>query len=151
MYCIKYAHGYNISMRKALLQELVKENIIKNGLVIALAVIFYIPMQNSLRGIDEVRLWDFLLVISILLVTVSFANFAFTYQRSKLSTLQSRMLSHSATFIFLLLTAFMIELMVIIVQFVHPPLFFLVATFSLLLYLGIALYDFWDLFRISVK
>jgi hypothetical protein len=83
----------------------------------------------------------------MLLVTACFANFAFSYENSEISNLGNRLLSHFATFIFMLLIAFFLEAIVVGVQLVYPSLFFVILVFSVLLYVGVALYDFWDFLR----
>ena len=129
------------------LQKAIKENLLKNGLIIILALISYIPLSNALRQIKPDEIGDFLLIVSILLVTVCFANFAFTYEKSNLVAHGTRLLSHSATFIFMLLIALLLESMVIAVNVIYPSIYLIILTFSVLLYTGIALYDFWDLLR----
>jgi len=94
---------------------------------------------------------NLLSIISILLVTVCFANFAFTYNHSKMENVQMRILAHFTTFIFLLLTALLLEVLVISVGVTYPSMYNLVLVFSALLYLGIVLYDFWDFFKCFKK
>ncbi|MFA4931007.1 MAG: hypothetical protein WC570_04045 [Patescibacteria group bacterium] len=125
-----------------------RENIAKNILIIILAIIFYPYLANNLALIDAGQLNNFLLIISILLVTVCFANFAFTYERVNSKSIGQRWLAHAATFCFMLLMALLLESMAISVQTIYPTLSVLIWFFSGLLYLGIVLYDFWDAQRI---
>ncbi len=129
------------------LHKAIKENLLKNGLIIILALLSYNPLSNALREIKADQMGDFLLIVSILLVTVCFANFAFTYEKSNLVAHRTRLLSHSATFIFMLLIALLLESMVIAVNVIYPSIYVIILAFSVLLYIGIALYDFWDLLR----
>ncbi|MBI4273050.1 hypothetical protein HY621_04330 [Candidatus Uhrbacteria bacterium] len=124
-----------------------KENIIKNIVVILIATFLLSTISEALTQIKVEQMNDFLLMISMLLVTVSFANFAFTYEKSKLKTISGRFLSHTATGIFMLLTALLLESMVFAVQVVYPFFYPLILWFSLLLYCGIILYDAWDIAR----
>ena len=68
------------------MNQYIKDNIIKNIAIIVIAVFLYPVISNSLAQIKLEQTNDFLLIISMLLVTVCFANFAFTYERSKLKT-----------------------------------------------------------------
>ena len=113
-----------------------------------LVAAFLLPtISDALTQIKAEQMNDFLLMISMLLVTVSFANFAFTYEKSKLKTISGRLLSYTATGIFMLLTALLLESIMLAVQVVYPFFYPLILWFSLLLYLGIIFYDVWDIAR----
>ena len=124
-----------------------KQNIVKNVLIIIIAIFFWPVLSASLREIQIQQLGDFLVMISILLVTVCFANFAFTYEKSKLTTTSGKLLSHLATFIFMLLILLLLESMALAVRVIYPSFFPIIFWFSVLLYTGVILYDFWDFFR----
>jgi hypothetical protein len=83
----------------------------------------------------------------MLLVTVCFANFAFTYEKSNLQTKSGKLLAHSATGVFMLLTVLLLESITVAVKVVYPSLHAIILGFSILLYVGVILYDFWDLTR----
>ena len=125
----------------------IKENIIKHTIVLAIVVFLYPVILESLSKIKFEQTNDFLLTISTLLVTVCFANFAFTYEKSKLKTFTGKFLSHSATGIFLLLIGLLLESMIIAVKTIYPFFYFIIFGFAILLYIGIVLYDFWDILR----
>lgn len=125
----------------------IRDNLVKNILVVILAMMAYPYLSDTLAIIKVSDMGNFLLIISILLVTVCFPLFAFTYEKSKLQTSGQRLLSHAATFVFMLLAAFLLESMVLVVKFIYPPLYGVIFLFSVLLYVGIVLYDFWDLLR----
>ena len=61
-----------------------KENFIKNSAILIIAAFLWPIISNALDQIKPEQSNDFLLIISMLLVTVCFANFAFTYEKSKL-------------------------------------------------------------------
>ncbi|HLC91233.1 MAG TPA: hypothetical protein VJI15_05710 [Candidatus Nanoarchaeia archaeon] len=122
-----------------------KLNILKNGIVLIIAFFLYPAVSTSLRPITAEQTRDILLIISMLLVTVCFANFAFTYGKSKLQSATGKALAHVSTGVFLLLTALLLESIVIIVKTVYPAFYTLMIWFSVLLYSGIVLYDFWDI------
>ena len=129
------------------MQTYIKDNILKNILILIAAFFLYPVIVKSLSSIKFEQTNDFLLVISMLLVTVCFANFAFTYEKSKLRTVAGRMLAHSVTGVFILLTALLLESMIVAVKIVYPSFHTLIFLFSVILYVGIILYDFWDLMR----
>lgn len=122
-------------------------NIIKNLLVIVIAALLYPFLSMGLGQIQVEQSNNILLIISMLLVTVCFANFAFTYEKSKLETPLGKLLATSATGVFMLLTALLLESIVLIVKIVYAPFYLIILGFSILLYLGIVLYDFCDLMR----
>ena len=132
---------------KTLFEISIKENFLKNGIIIILIFLFYPSISNSLQLIDAAEIGNFLLVISMLLVTVCFANFAFSYEFSIMDKIGMRLLSHFSTFIFMLLIALLLETLIISINMVYPSLLMIILIFSILLYLGVALYDFWDFFR----
>ncbi|HBU06629.1 MAG TPA: hypothetical protein DEB09_00935 [Candidatus Magasanikbacteria bacterium] len=125
----------------------IKQNIVKNILVLLLAICSYPIILNSLTQIKFEQTNDFLLTISMILVTVCFANFAFTYEKSKLQTRGGALLAHCATGVFMLLTALLLESISIAFKVVYPTFYFIISGFSILLYIGVILYDFWDLMR----
>lgn len=124
-----------------------KQNLVKNLFIILIAAFFWPLLSKTLNQIQAEQMNDFLLTISILLVTVSFPNFAFTYEKSKLKTASGKFLSYSATGIFMLLTALLLESVVLAVKIVYPFFYTITLGFSILLYLGIILYDLWDIIR----
>ncbi|MFA7654116.1 MAG: hypothetical protein WCX97_03700 [Candidatus Magasanikbacteria bacterium] len=128
-------------------QNYFKENAIKNVIVITIAVFLYPVISMSIAPIKPEQINDFLLIISMLLVTVCFANFAFTYEKSKLQIKTGKLLAHSATGVFILLTAILLESITLSVKVVCPSFHAIIFGFSVLTYLGIILYDFWDLMR----
>ena len=135
-------------MHNELRRRLVWENVWKNLLVVLVTAVAVPLIQANVRVLAPESLGNFLLVISMLLVTVCFANFAFTYKDSDTRSVGLRMLSHCATFLFLLLTALLLAAMTVGIGIVYPSLFSFFSVFSVLLYISVALYDFWDLLRI---
>jgi len=126
---------------------LVRENIIKHVLILVIAFFSFNNIYLVLTSIPINESGNLLSIVSILLVTVCFANFAFSYAHSKIEDKKMRLLAHATTFIFLLLTALLLEVLIVSVSMAYPLMYILILVFSLLLYLGIVLYDFWDFFR----
>jgi len=125
----------------------IKENVAKNIVLAVITMLFYPVIFQSLAPIKPEQINNFLVIISMLLVTVSFANFAFTYEKSNLQTKAGKLLAYSATGIFMLLTAILLESIVLSVKIVYPSFHTMIFCFSILTYLGVILYDFWDLMR----
>ena len=125
-----------------------KLNVLKNGIVLIISVAMYPFILGSLAQITVEQTNDILLMISMLLVTVCFANFAFTYGQSKMHSIKGKLLAHSATGIFLLLTALFLESIIIIVNLVYPSFYFLMLVFSILLYGGVVLYYFFYITKV---
>lgn len=136
-----------IAMHNELRKKLVWENVWKNALVVVVVLLSAPVVRTSLESIDKINVNDFLLAVSILLVTVCFANFAFTYKDSQSRAGDVRLLSHAATFLFLLLTALLLLTMSIGVGIAYPAMGSLFSVFSTLLYIAVMLYDFWDILR----
>ncbi len=63
-------------------------NTIKNLLVVVIALLLYPVLNEALQSVEATSMNDFLLIISIFLVTVCFANFAFTYEKAKMGRLR---------------------------------------------------------------
>ena len=127
-----------------------KENLFKNFLILVIALAFYPILSHALIPIQLDQMGDFLLIISVLLMTVCFANFAFTYEKSKLKIRAQKNLSHISTFVFMLLIALLLESIVLAVKIVYPSFYVIILGFAVLLYIGVILYDFWDLLRVEL-
>lgn len=65
------------------MKNLIVYNIVKHIVILLIGFFLWSAISDSLKQIRVEQMNDFLLMISILLVTVSFANFAFTYEKSK--------------------------------------------------------------------
>lgn len=129
------------------LKHHLRENIYKNILIILFALLFYPLLKQSLDEINLDQTGNLLLVISMFLVTVCFANFEFTYEKSQLDNKLGKWLATSSTAIFMFLIALLLETIILIIQLIYPSFFGLFLGFSILLYSGIIIYDFWDLIR----
>lgn len=129
-------------------KTLIKENLIKNLLVIICTVFGYKFIVDSTGGgVDVSQSGNLFSMISMLLVVVCFANFAFTYEKSKMNSLYSRLLSHACTFVLLFLLSCLLVALIASVKVFMPSLHGLVIWFSILIYLAVVLYDFWDVLR----
>lgn len=122
----------------------------KNSLVLLLAGLAYPTIAKSISVIDADGLSNFLFVMSIFLVTVCFANFAFVYEKAKMKLVHGRLFAHATTFIFMFLIAVMLESVAHAMHVVYPSLSVVVVPMTALLYIGLAMYDFWDLLRVEL-
>ena len=126
---------------------LIRENLIKNLLVIILSIFAYKFIATAVGGVEMSQSSNLLSLISMLLVVVCFANFAFTYEKSRMNTFGLRLVSHLCTFLLLLLLVFLLFGLISAVKIFIPSLYILTIWFSALIYLTVVLYDFWDLLR----
>ncbi len=124
-----------------------KENLIKNAIIVIVMVIFYATIKNNLSSLEVEEIKDFLLMLSVLLVTACAANFTFSYEHTIIESGGMRFLSHASTFVLMLLIALLLEAIVLSVSIIYPSVYSVIFWSGILLYLGIILYDFWDLFR----
>lgn len=123
------------------------ENALKHIIIIFLTLILYNLIYDELETVKLSSISDFLMLISILLVTVCFANFASSYEITDISKHWMRILSQCASFTFILLIALLLETMVIGIKLVYPKLYRIFLVFTIFLFSGIVLYDFWDFVR----
>jgi len=138
-------------MKDTLLSRSVKENFIKNILILLLGILWFPVLQTKLSVLSEFQSGDLLLILSMLLVTVCFANFAFSYEYSNLQKISTRLVAHIATAIFMFLIMIFLIMITLIGGIVYPSLYEILFTVSVFLYVGCVLYDFWDLLRIAQK
>lgn len=137
-------------MRKNPLAQIIRESLLKNLVALVVAVFLTPTIVSQLKQtLNHNNVGDFLLFISILLVTVCFANFAFSYEHLPRGYRRElKLLAHAATFVFMLLIGLLLITVAAAMQVVYPSLFLVTLAFSLLLYFGMALYDLWDSLRL---
>ncbi|MCB1174727.1 MAG: hypothetical protein KDK39_14250, partial [Leptospiraceae bacterium] len=132
----------HIPIRRAL-----KENTVKHVLVVMVSLVVYGSLEAALVRARIGNIGDFLTIISIFLVTACFANFASSYEITDLSENWMRILSQAASFFFLLVISLLLLTMIIGIRIAYSRLYDISLIFSVLLYLGIVLYDYWDFLR----
>lgn len=133
------------------LKKHLKENVLKNLVIVLATLAFYPFLKGALDEVDAAQAGNLLLVISMFLVTVCFANFEFTYEKSQLDNRLGKWLATGSTAIFMFLIAVMLEMIVIIIRTVYPSLFNVFFLISGLLYVSIVIFDFWDLVQSSSR
>lgn len=136
------------------MKKIIRENIIKNVVLIVILVTSYPLIQNSLVSSnvssDTDLIGNLLVAVSILSVIACFGNFAFTYEKVEVSSVGSRFLAHLTTGLLMLLIGLSLEMTSVLAGFLVNT--FTVFNFSLvMLYVASVLYDFWDLLRTRLK
>ena len=135
-----------ITIKRALI-----ENTLKHLSIIVSCFILSSYIYNELGSTQLSNLGEFLMLISIFLVTACFANFASSYELTDISKNWMRILSQFASLINLLLIAMLLLTMMIAIDIVYNKMFDLASVFSILLYFGIIVYDYWDFLRCFVR
>jgi len=130
------------------------ENLLKNLILLACLIFFYYPIENSLVNSsiasDKAVLGSLLIAVSILIVTASFGAFGFTYEKVEHNKFVSRFLAHITTAVLILLIGLCLEITSVIVRLLMGE-FFIFDLSLILLYLGVILYDLWDLKRAKLS
>ncbi|MDD5110623.1 MAG: hypothetical protein PHI63_05440 [Patescibacteria group bacterium] len=134
-----------------MMQQILRENIFKNGLVAFLLALFFPLIHNDLAHsivrTDKVLAGNILVAVSIIAVTACFGNFAFTYEKIAVKSGAQRLLAHTTTGLLMLLIGISLMFTGILMAFIMGH-FFIVDLTLTLLYATCVAYDFWDLFRI---
>ncbi|MBU0975205.1 MAG: hypothetical protein ABIE03_01330 [Patescibacteria group bacterium] len=127
---------------------IIKENIIKNLLALTVILISYPIFHTMLKGVDETQVSNLLIIVSIFFISIQFAGFSFSYADSKKDS-GMKMLGHVLTFFAMLLTGILLETIVITVQLVYPSFFPVMTILSILIYITVLLFDFWDALKLQ--
>lgn len=132
----------------SMLSQYIKENIIKNVLILLGMLLFYWLIQDffSSAEIAENNVGNILVAVSIIIVTACFGAFAFTYEKAFMESPPQRYLAHCTTGLLMLI----IGLSIICTHFLIGRLmqhYFFIDWILILLYSSVILYDFWDLLR----
>ena len=134
------------------MQKIIKENLIKNLILIVLLIYLYFPIQNYLLNSnlvsDKASAGSIIVATSIIAVTACFGNFAFTYEKIDVKKASHRYLAHFTTGLLMLVIGISLIFTTILVSFVMGR-FILVDVTFLLLYVACVGYDLWDLLRIK--
>lgn len=135
-------------------RHIIKENIGKNILLLLFLAFSwsYIRDQIMVEVIfsDKALAGDVLVAVSIIIVTACFGNFAFTYERTKLSDSLSRYLAHVCTGLLMLIIGLSLITASFLTEILVGEVFVLQSSF-VLLYIASILYDFWDIERCTLE
>lgn len=123
------------------------ENTSKHIIVVIVTAFITNYLQEELIHVRTDTLGIFLTIISIFLVTACFANFASNYEITDLSANWMRILSQFASFFFLLVITLLLVTMLIGIGLAWQQFYNITLLFTVAMYLGIVLYDYWDFMR----
>jgi len=133
------------------LNKLIKENLLKNVVVLLLLILSIIPIKTFVNG--SVLASNFTLAgsvlaaVSTIAVIACFGNFAFTYEKISAKNKYARLLAHFTTGTFMFLIGISMIFTSILLSLIMGY-FILVDITLILLYLANVGYDFWDIFRV---
>ena len=132
------------------MNTLLKQNAVKN--VILLILLYWLwqyvlEMQSVLLSLDKATVGDITVVVSIIIVTACFGNFAFTYEVVA-PTRKSYLLAHMTTGLLMLVIGLCLEMTSILVRTLVGQDLFLISMSLVLLYAACICYDFWDVERL---
>ena len=134
------------------MKNLVRENLIKNILLVVVLALLYPLIQDFLisskLAIDNSSAGSIIVVTSIIAVTACFGNFAFTYEKINIKDSFQRYLAHFTTGLFMLVMAISLIFTAILTKMIMGY-FILIDITLIILYLACIGYDFWDVYRES--
>ncbi len=132
------------------MQKIIKENIIKNIILLILLALAYFPIQsylvNSNLISDEASSGNILVATSIIAVIACFGNFAFTYERVNTKKNTHKYLAHFTTGLLMLIIGISLSFTDILISFIMGK-FILIDMTLAFLYIACVSYDFWDILR----
>lgn len=123
------------------------ENVTKNIILLTILIFTYFEiekffLQSSIS--DNSILGSVLVAVSILAVTACFGCFAFTYEKVETNRFGWRLMAHLTTGVLMLLIGLSLEMTFVLARSLIGD-FYILNMSLVLLYIGIILYDFWDL------
>ncbi len=127
------------------MEKILKENIVKNVILIILFILLYNPILRIVAPISGADLGTLSMIVSILILGSMFGNFTFSYDRSNLKNVYERYLAHLTTGILMFTMGLLFEFTVAITINIGLGNNFLPIT--VLIYIAMIGYDFWDLLR----
>ena len=136
------------------MQLFIKENILKNLILIALLIVLYEPINtyllNSNLVDDKASAGDILVAASIIAVIACFGAFAFTYEKTNAKKNYQRYMNHITTGLLMLIIGISLIFTTILTSFIMGS-FIIFNVTAVLLYMAIVSYDFWDVLRLTNK
>jgi sensor histidine kinase YesM len=146
---IKYKQTAPLSM-----ERIIKENLLKNLILIVLLALLYGPIDNYLLNsnlaADKQSAGNILVATSIIAVIACFGAFAFTYEKINAKKSYARFLAHFTTGLLMLIIGITLIFTTILSSFIMGS-FILFNIIAVLLYIAVMGYDLWDLLRLTDK
>ena len=130
------------------MRNIIKENIIKNFLIILIGALSYHQISEIVLTISPQHYGTILSFISLTLLASLFGVFSFTYEKSKMKSTSNRYLSHLTTGLLMLCSLILLETSLLIINSLIGR-YFLFEAITVLVYISIVCYDFWDLLRMN--
>lgn len=136
------------------MESIIKQNLLKNIILIILFIAVYFPVQsyllNSNLVADTAAAGDILVAVSIIAVIACFGNFAFTYEKIKADNRIHLFFAHFTTGLLMLIIGISLIFTSILISIIMG--YYILVDFLLLaLYVACVGYDFWDLFRTNIN
>lgn len=129
------------------MKRILIENTIKNILIFIVLLILYQPARNLFMNISSEHYGNLLVTVSLLIMAVLFADYAFTYAHTKMNSIIDRYFSHGITFTIMLCTGLMLESVIILVNLETGVNVWVITFVSVAFYLSLVMYDYWDILR----
>lgn len=134
------------------MKKIVKENIIKNIIVVIVLIFLFYSINNYLINSrlvsDKSASGNILIATSIIAVIACFGNFGFTYEKIDIKGCFSKYLGHLTTALLMLTIGVSLIFTSILISFIMGK-FILVNISLALLYIACVGYDIWDVLRIK--
>jgi len=132
------------------MQTIIKENRIKNVLLIVILIFLFIPIQDYLisKDLNNADAGTILVATSIIAVIACFGNFAFTYEKINIKSASHRYLAHLTTGLLMLVIGISLLFTDILISFIIGRFFIIDVTLALL-YIACVGYDSWDILRVN--
>lgn len=134
------------------MKKIIKENIIKNIVLVILLILLCSAIKNYLNNSslvgDKAASGSILAAMSIIAVIACFGNFGFTYERISVKSTFSRYLGHITTGLLTLIIGISLIFTSILISFIMGK-FILVDIALVLLYIACVGYDLWDVLKIK--
>ena len=129
--------------------RLLRENGIKNGIVIILLYFLYSPTKQFLNSLttDAIGYQTIIVLASLLIMAFLFATYTFTFKDSSLDSPFRRLLDYINTGIIMFGCGSLLEISYITINIQLKTTFYLIGMLMLLFYISLVLFDFWDLMR----
>lgn len=132
-------------------KKTIRENLWKNLFLTILLVVSYPLIRSELVHLttlqDSGLAGNLLVAISIIAVTACFGNFAYTYERVKVSNPMHRYLAHITTGTLMLVMGMSLIYISILIREIIGKMILLDISL-IILYLGCVIFDFWDVFKL---
>ena len=127
------------------------ECIIKDIFIIVLLLCLFPSIHRQMNYLHFDIKGDILATLGLLLAGSVAGNFAFSYQKTKISSIIDRYLGHFTTFFLIFGIGLLIEITLSVINITPGYYYDPVVLSALIVFISIILYDIWDVFRLRHK